>query len=405
MESILKIVVIGEVDSGKSTLIGRFLYDMGAVYKESIEQVKRICQGLKGDFEFAYLLDSFEEERKNQLTIDTTQVFCKNRGAGGFLFIDIPGHRQLLKNMLSGSSYADVAIVVIDVQKSIEEGTRRHIYVLQFLGIEKIVVILNKMDLVNFAESVFEGAKRKILDFSRNIGVQVEQIIPVSAKQGANLIKKSSAMSWHKGLSLIDALELLNKRLKKKEGSGFYFPIQDVYCLGGKKVYVGSVISGEIKKGDRVKIAPVDKESVVREIKIFNKNKMQAKAKESIGLVLEEIDNIQRGQVIYKNQPPEITDQFLAKIFCVSPISIDKQLTLKCATQQSLAKIKQINNATGINKLEVFRGEDNLNEWDAAEVIIATEKPLALKRFRQLNALGRFVLQDDKKICAAGIIP
>lgn len=405
MEDILRIVVTGEVDSGKSTIIGRYLYDTGSVYKESIEQVKRICQGLERDFEFAYLLDSLEEERKNQLTIDTTQAYCRNKKGKGLLFIDVPGHRQLLKNMLSGSSYADAAIVVVDVQKSIEEGTKRHIYLLKFLGIEKIVVVLNKMDLVGFKEAVFEDARKKILNFSRNTGVNTEQIIPVCAKQGANLSKKSHLMPWYKGLSLIDALYLLTKKLNKKWTQGFYFPVQDVYQLDGKKIYVGNVISGSIRKGERVKISPINKEFKVKGIKVFNKNAMRAKVPESVGLVLDGMDNIERGHIVYKGKPPEITERFLAKIFCVNPLNTDKKLLLKCLTQQSYARITQINSILDTAKLEIAKGQNGLKELDAAEVIIATESPLALKRFYQLNVLGRFVLFDGKEISAVGIIP
>lgn len=401
MQDYLKIVVTGEVDSGKSTLIGRFLYEKGSLSQGAIEEIETVSKRLGGDFEFAYLLDSFEEERRSQLTIDTTQAFCKGKRGMGFIFIDVPGHGELLKNMLSGSSYADIAVLVVDIQKSIEEQTKRHAFILKFLGIEQIILLLNKMDSVNFDENIFRKVKEGTIDSLRKIGIEPKYLIPISAKHGENLCKRSKKMPWYKGLSLLKALNTC----RKKEMSGdFRLPIQDIYNLDGEKVALGRIISGKIKKGEKVTILPLDKECIVRAIKVFNKNKVKAKTPESIGLILDGIDVLKRGQVICKPRLPDVKTAILTKVFCVHPLNINEKLEFRCITQKTPAQIKQINGIWDTANLEPKRNEVLLEEKDVAEVIIVTENPVVVEKHKGFNSLGRFVLKSDRVICAVGII-
>ena len=234
-QKVLNIVVTGEVDSGKSTLIGRFLYESGVLSQGVTEEIADVCQKLKDSFEFAYLLDSLEEERKNRLTLDTTQVFCKIKKGKEFVFIDVPGHQELLKNMLCGSSYADIAILVIDVQKSIEQQTKRHALILKFLKIQQIVIVLNKMDLIDFNKIIFRKVKQEICKFFKKIDLQPKYCIPTSAKQGDNLLKRSKNMVWYRGPSLNKAL---NACCKKEIDGAFCFPIQDIYNINEEKIAV-----------------------------------------------------------------------------------------------------------------------------------------------------------------------
>lgn len=401
MQEQLNVVVTGEVDSGKSTLIGRFLYEMGSLSQGAIDEIGNVCQRLGGDFEFAYLLDSFEEERGSQLTIDTTQVFCKAKRGKEFVFIDVPGHQELLKNMLCGSSYADIAVLVVDVQKSIEEQTKRHAFILKFLGIKQIILALNKMDSINFDEDNFERVKERIAAFFKKLEILPKYFIPISAKQGENLIKKSRKMPWYKGLSLIDEL---NTCFRKKRNGDFRFPIQDIYNLNGEKVAVGEIIIGKIKRGEEVRVLPLNKERRVKTIKVFNKNTSIAKAPESIGLMLDEMNDLRRGQVICKERLPKVTTEILTKIFCVHPLNIKESMRFKCATQETRAKIKQMNGVWDTVNLEPKSKEGPLEKSDLAEAIIITEGPVVIERFRGLNSLGRFVLQSDGDINAVGII-
>jgi len=399
-----KVIVAGEIDAGKSSLIGRLAYEIGSVSQEAMSEIESISQGLGGAFEFAYLLDSLEEERRGQLTIDTTQVFCKNKKGRDFLFIDVPGHAQLLKNMLSGSSYGDMAILVVDANKSLEAGTRRHANILKFLGIDKVIVVLNKMDLVNFNKDVFAEAKNKILSFLQEIQIKPEYFVPVSVLSGENISGRPKNMRWYQDLSLIGALIALSKKQEERNGSDFYFPIQDIYCVDGKKIPVGTVVSGRLKKGDRVKRLGLDKTLKVESIREFNKNKSCAQAGDSIGIIFDRPDNLRRGDILYKTNPPDFTTGILADIFCIQPLQINARLTFRCLTQEVFAGIRKINKVVNIETLENSFKELAVKAANIAEVVLVTEKPVAVKKFKQEKNLGRFVLQNNKEICAVGVI-
>src|SRR3989338_6802859 len=194
----LKIVVVGEVDSGKSTLIGRLLFDTGLIAKDVKEGLKKTCEDLGKNFEFAYLLDSFREEREEDFTLDTTQAMLKTEN-GDFLLVDVPGHREFLKNMLTGASYADAAILVVDVNSPLDERTKRHIYILKFLGITEVGVAVNKMDSVSYSKENFYQKEEALFKFCKNIGIGLSFAIPVSAKEGDNLIKESRRVGWYEG--------------------------------------------------------------------------------------------------------------------------------------------------------------------------------------------------------------
>lgn len=401
MQDYLKIVVTGEVDSGKSTVIGRFLYEMDSLSEGVIEEIQNICQRLDTDFEFAYLSDSFEEERRDRLTMDTTQTFCKTKRGNTFIFIDVPGHQELIKNMLCGSSYADIAILVVDVQKSIEEQTRRHTFILKFLGIEQIILVLNKMDLVNFNEDTFRNTKKDIIEFLTKIKLEPKYFIPLCARQGENLCKISKKMPWYKGPSFLEAL---NTHSKKRMNGDFRFPVQDIYNLNEEKVAVGKIISGIIKKGEEAKVLPLNKGCRIKAIKVFNKKTSLAKAPESVGLVLDDMKDIKRGSVIYKERLPEVNTEILTKIFCTRPFNAGNNLRFSCSTQETPARIKQINRVWDTANLEPKSKEFPLKETDLAEAIIVTEYPVVIEKFKGSNRLGRFVLRSNAEICAVGVI-
>jgi len=441
-----KVVFVGDFDCGKSTLIGRLIFDTNSISKETREEFQKISEESGKTEEFSYLLDSFEEERRNELTIDTTQAFlkCKDRE---YLLIDVPGHKELLKNMLTGASYADFAIVICDVEKPLEEQLRRHIFVLKFLGINQFILAINKMDRVDFTEKAFENTVSKILEFSGKIDMQAESIIPISAKEGDNLLVKSRKMNWYHGPLLLEAIDSF--RITENNAGDFRFPVQDVYQNNGEQVIVGTIVSGEIRRGDKIKIALSGLEYKVNNIMVFGKNKSYATAKESIGLQLDINPNfalpacngqakfarradrlnpngfnrarrgnpdrisfakfgikerLRRGQVIYKGRPPQITTKFSAKIFCILPISEQNEFILRCNTQALSCVITQVKVAIDTATLESIPCPKVLKETNAAEVVIETYEPLVIERFREISALGRFILSRSEQVFACGII-
>jgi len=403
MKNALKVVVAGEVDAGKSTLIGRLLYDTDSLHKTAMEDIFQASRINGNILEFAYLLDGLEEERRGQLTIDTTQAFCRN-ARSGFWFIDVPGHAELLKNMLCGSSYSQAAILVTDATKSLEDGTIRHINVLKFLGIEQIVVVLNKLDILNFSKDAFERAKGEISALFDSIGIKTKYFIPVSARQGDNLAKKSAKTPWYKGPSLISVLRSLEGINKSEEKRGFYFPIQDVYSRKRESVFVGTILNGPIRKNDAVYVSPEGKVDKIKAIRVFGRNKLSAEAPESIGLELVRGGSLRRGQIISKDGEFSASVEITAKILCVHPINPQDKLFFSCATQQTLCSIKQINKFFSISAGVISDSKASLDKEDVAEVLITVQEPVAVKRFCQVEALGRFVLKKDREIVAAGII-
>jgi len=403
MKNTLKIAVVGEVDAGKSTLIGRLLYDTGSLHKAAMGEIFQASRLNGNILEFAYLLDGLEEERQGQLTIDTTQTFCRN-AKSGFWFIDVPGHAELLKNMLCGSSYSQAAILVTDATKSLEDGTIRHINVLKFLGIEQIVIVLNKLDILDFSKDAFERAKGEISVFFESIGMKTKYFIPVSARQGDNLAKKSTKTPWYKGPSLISALCSLEGTNKTEKKHGFYFPVQDVYVRKNEPVFVGTILSGEVRKSDAVYVSPEGKADKIKAIRVFGKNKLFSEAYESVGLELVRGDGVSRGQIIYKDGQLLATTEITAKILCVQPINPQDKLLFSCATQQTTCSIKQVNKFSSISTVAISDSKVSLNKEDVAEVLIATQVPVSVKKFCQVEALGRFVLKKDREIIAAGII-
>ncbi|MFA5356855.1 MAG: GTP-binding protein [Candidatus Omnitrophota bacterium] len=402
MKDCLNIVVTGDVDSGKSTLIGRALYDTGSLPIGKAMEINGVCRELNREFEFAYLLDSLEEERRGQLTIDTTQSFCRLKRGKGLNFIDVPGHRELLKNMLSGSSYADVAVLVLDIRCPIEEQTKRHAFILKFLGITHVIVAVNKMDSVGFKYEIFEKAKESISGLFSEISLSPEYFIPIFAKRGDNIARGSSNMPWYNGLPLI---RLLSAYDKKGRGSSFRFSVQDIYNLNGKtKVALGEVMSGCVKRKEKIVVLPENKEYTIKTIRAFNKNKAMAKAPEGIGLILDEMRGIRRGQVICKADLPEVKREIRAKILCVLPFRAAEKMRFVCATQDISVSIKEVRGVWDIASLKEKSAKGPLHEFDLAEVVLAFGSPAVVERYTGSNSLGRFVLEGDTGIRAAGVI-
>jgi len=400
----LRIALAGEVDAGKSTLIGRFLYEMDSLPCGLMEEMKATSKRLGKDLEFAYLLDSFEEERKGELTIDTTQAFCRNKRGQDFIFIDVPGHQGLLKNMLSGSSYADMAAVVIDARKSVEEQTRRHAFILKFLGVEELVFILNKMDLAGFSEQAFNRVRADVLCLSDKINILARGIIPISATQGDNLVGRSKNMPWYKEDTLLEVLN--NYSYVTGPVGGFRFVVQDIYDTGRQKAAVGEILSGKVKKGDKVIILPSLETNRIKDITVFNKRVFSAMAPQAVGLILDEMNNIRRGQIICKSALPGLFSKITARVIFIQPLRINEELLLKCLTQETSAKITRINHILDSANLSRKAPTSGVGgSGRIVEAVVATQTPLVLERYEGRNALGRFTLHKNDEICAIGVIP
>lgn len=411
-QSYSRVVIAGHVDHGKSTLVGRLLSDTNQVFPERVAKVKNICEQSGKKFEFAFLLDAFEEEQKEGITIDKTEIPWVYKGKE-FLIIDTPGHKEFLKNMISGASTAEVALIMLDAQEGIREQFKRHSYIIGMLGIKNILVIVNKMDLVNYDEGHFKKIEREARDIFSELKIKASHIVPVSAFLGENLLEKSSKLDWYKGPPLADALLDLVGRPKRTSKS-LRFSLQDVYKFDEKRIYAGKIESGSLAVGDEVKFFPSGSVSKIKSIETWNAPALtQVSEGASVGFTLEDPLFLERGEIAAKKNEtaPAVTFQIHASLFWMGqrPLTKRKNYKFKMATQECECKIESIfsvfNPQTFDDQKKQSKNESaQLEKAEAAEVIIKFQKNIVCDNFSEFENTGRFVLLEDHRIVGGGVI-
>jgi len=402
----LSFVIVGHIDHGKSTLIGRLLYDTESLAPDKLEEIKKASGQQGRQTEFAYLLDHLEEERKQGITIDTTQVFFKT-DQRQYVIIDAPGHVEFVKNMITGASQAEAAVLIVDVAEGVKEQTKRHSYMLSLLGLKQVVVVLNKMDLVDFSQGRFEGVKKDVQQWLSSINIESAIYIPISAIKGDNVASKSKNTGWYTGPTFLESLDSLENR-QSAEDKSLLLPVQDVYKIDDKRINVGRVEAGVIKAGDEIKILPSEEVTAVKSIEKFQQQTDRAVASESIGITTADSVFLDRGNIVcLPDSEPRLTDTVSANIFWMSkkPLFADQKLFIRCATQETGCKIEAVKKRINSSSLEVIAQNSlTVENLEVAEVTIKTKKPVAVKNFNDVQELGRFVLVRDENICAGGII-
>jgi bifunctional enzyme CysN/CysC/sulfate adenylyltransferase subunit 1 len=404
---VLKIVVVGHVDHGKSTVIGRLLYDTKSLPEGAIERVKRISKEKGKPFEYAYLLDAFEEEQKQGITIDTTQLQFQTEKRD-YVIIDAPGHKEFLKNMISGASSAEAALLIIDANEGIQEQSKRHGYILSLLGIEKVYVIVNKMDLINYSELTFIHIREKMDAFFKQLNVYPLKYIPISAFHGENLTHKSEKMPWYQGEPVLEAMDLFEKD-KGLEDQPLRFPVQDVYKFDHRRIIAGRIESGRLHVGDEILISPGNKLTRVKAIEYWaQKDKGDTvEVNMSVGITVEdELFNKRGAFITHPDSPPAIGNVFKGNIFWMgkNPLVKNKVYKLKLVTQEVECEIAAIHKVTDATSLRIsdHAGEVKLN--DVAEVTVRTKETICFDEFRNHHNTGRFVLVDGYDVSGGGII-
>lgn len=404
--SVLKFVIVGHVDHGKSTLIGRLLYDTQSLPLDKIEEIKKASCELGRETEFAYLLDHLEEERRQGVTIDTTQVFFKT-DKRRYVIIDAPGHIEFVKNMITGASQAEAAVLTVDVKEGVKEQTRRHAYFLSLLGLNQVIVVINKMDLAGYKEEEFNEVRSKIEEFLNSINIKPLFCIPMSALQGENIAKKSAKLTWYKGSTFLESLDALQNKISP-ENKPLIFSVQDIYRIGEKRIVVGRIEAGWLQKGSDIKILPSNQVSRVKSIEKFLQDTDKAYAGQSIGITTHDALFINRGDIICSpGKEPFLTQDVSANIFWMSPRPLNKgqKITIRCSTQETIGKIEEIKKRIDSSSLKIIEEDANILEnLEVGEVKIKTKNPIAVKDFSDVQELGRFVLTQDENICAGGIV-
>ncbi|PYK50367.1 MAG: adenylyl-sulfate kinase [Verrucomicrobia bacterium] len=407
VEPSLRVVFVGHVDHGKSTLIGRILYDTGSLPEGKIEQIKKACAAEGMEFEFAFLLDALLEEQKQNVTIDTTEIPFRT-ARRRYAIIDAPGHKEFLKNMITGASRADAAILVIGADEGVREQSRRHAYLLGMLGIRQVIVVVNKMDLINYSEKRFREIEQEYRKFLQELGLDARTFIPASAKEGENVARASMKMKWYCAAGVLEALDLLEPH-KPDVDLPLRFCVQDVYRFDGRRIIAGRIETGTLRVGDQLVFSPANKSSVVAAIERWNAPANgPAVAEDSIGITLTEQIFVERGYVAsYQNETPIETNRFHADLFWIvrEPLRAGHFYDLRLATQQVKCQIVSIEQVMDSSTLESKSDRrEQLDRNDVGRVTIQTRAALVIDNHDRIPNLGRFVIIDDGQICGGGTI-
>ncbi len=404
----VRIVVVGHVDHGKSTLVGRLLYDTGSLPEGKFEQLQAVSQRRGIPFEWAFLTDALQAERDQNITIDVSQILFRSEQRS-YLIIDAPGHKEFLKNMVTGAAGADAALLLIAANEGIQEQSRRHAYLLSMLGVNQVLVLVNKMDLVDYSESVLLKIEAEYRNFLAKLGIEPLTFIPISAREGVNLVQPSAALAtWYSGPSLLQALDHLPAPTPDADGP-LRFAVQDVYRFDQRRIVAGRIESGSIRVGDHIVFAPHNKTAIVASIERWNSPaKLIASAGESIGITLREQIFIERGHLgSHDVQRPIETNRIRARIFWMGqkPLTPDKRYKVKLLTQEVDCQLVSVDRLIDATSLDVVsRWTRTVGKNEVAEVTIEARGPLVLDNYDKVATTGRFVIVDEQDVAGGGTV-
>jgi bifunctional enzyme CysN/CysC len=403
----MQIVIVGHVDHGKSTLLGRLYADTGSLPEGKIEKVQAICRQQGKEFEYAFLFDAFLEEQEQGITIDTARTFFI-WNSRQYIIIDAPGHKEFLKNMVSGAARAEAALLLIDALEGVKEQSKKHGYLLSMLGVKQVAVVVNKMDLVGYRQDVFAGIEKEYREFLGQFRVAPAQVIPVSAKFGENIATRSTRMPWYKGPTVLDALGLFKKETARTE-QALRFPVQDVYKFDARRIIAGRVTAGRVKVGDRLVFSPSNKTAVVQTIEAFNiePSPTEARAGQSVGVTLDEQIFIERGEIASRqDEIPLVSTALRANLFWLGqkPLARGRKYLLRLATKEVDCEVAAIHRIVDTADLGHQEGGQTVGKNQVAEVTFRTKTPIAFDLSSTSEITGRFVVVDEYDIAGGGII-
>ncbi len=405
----MNIVIVGHVDHGKSTVIGRLLADTGALPQGKLEQIREMCRRNDKPFEYAFLLDALKDERSQGITIDTARCFFHTKKRQ-YIIIDAPGHIEFLKNMITGASRAAAALLVIDAHEGVQENSRRHGYMLAMLGIRQICVMVNKMDLVDYDRAVYEDIVSQYSEFLKEIGISPEGFIPVSAREGDNIAQKSERMPWYDGPTVLDMLDEFHTP-GSLENLPLRMPVQDVYKFthgDSRRIIAGTVETGSLRAGDEVVFYPSGKRTHVNRIEPMRSDEAEgvAAAGYAAGFTMTEQIYVRRGELCARagEMPPKVASRVRVSLFWLgrSPMVPGKTYYLKTGSAKvecRLEKILSVMDASSLHRVQ----KQEVDRHEVAECVLSASKLVAFDDTGDLAATNRFVIVDDYEISGGGI--
>jgi bifunctional enzyme CysN/CysC len=407
-EKAFRVVIVGHVDHGKSTLVGRLLYETGSLPEGKYEEIQAICRRRNMPFEWAFLMDALQAERDQNITIDVSQIWFHS-ALRNYVIIDAPGHKEFLKNMVTGAATADAALLLIAANEGVQEQSRRHAYLLSLLGVGRVLVVVNKMDLVSYSSDVFAQIEAEYRAFLKQLRIEPIRFVPISARDGVNLIAaQTKQLGWYDGPALIDALDQLEAPKSASDGP-LRFAVQDIYRFDERRIIAGRVESGSLRVGEQILFAPANKESTVASIESWQAPPSAvARSGQSIGITLKEQIFVERGQIAATGDAMPIeTNRFRARLFWMGdrPLTLGRRYKVKLMTQEvecQVASIDRVIDASSLETSSSIRRSVGRNE--VAEITVQTRGPIVLDNYDRLAVSGRFVLVDENDVAGGGIV-
>lgn len=406
----MNIVIVGHVDHGKSTLVGRLLADTESIDPAKIAQIRALCERQGKRFEYAFLLDALEAERDQGITIDAARCFFRS-ALRDYILIDAPGHIEFLKNMISGAARAEAAVLLIDAAEGVRENSRRHGYMLGLLGIRQVVVAVNKLDMVGYDQAVFDRIVAEYRAFLARIDLEPSAFVPISALEGDNLVTPSENTPWYEGPSVLAAVDAFAKA-PAPESKPLRMPVQDVYRFNRegdtRRIIAGRVTAGRLAVGDAVVFEPSGKRTRIASIEGFAMPEQRTvSAGRSTGITMTEQIYVARGDVMaHVEHAPRVSNRIRANLFWLGrqPLRRGRTYKLKMATFSGLCEVEKLIEVMDASALSDAGHPDRVERHEVAEVVLRLRRPMACDLSHEFAETSRFVLVDGYDVAGGGIV-
>ncbi|HEY0331270.1 MAG TPA: adenylyl-sulfate kinase [Rhodopseudomonas sp.] len=402
----VRIVIVGHVDHGKSTLVGRLLHETGSLPDGKLEMLKEVSARRGMPFEWSFLLDALQTERDQGITIDTTQISFRTHSRDVVL-IDAPGHAEFLRNMITGASQADAAVLIIDALEGVRDQTRRHGYLLHLLGIKQVAVVVNKMDRVEFSEARFTAISDEISAHLIELGVTPTAVIPISARDGDGVNERTANIAWYNGPTVVEALDALTPARPLDE-LALRLPVQAIYKFDDRRIVAGRIESGHLKAGDEIVIMPAGKIAKIKTVEGWPVTPLSGPqgAGRSVGITLDRELFIERGDVIaHADAAPRDTRRIQARIFWLhhQPLSVGANVLVRLGTRETRANVVAIEKAVDPGELASVAAK-SIARNHVGEITLALLHPVAADPYLDNPRTGRLVIEVDGRIAGGGLV-
>ncbi|MEW6641505.1 MAG: adenylyl-sulfate kinase [Pseudomonadota bacterium] len=402
----VRIVIVGHVDHGKSTLVGRLLHETGSLPDGKLEMLQAVSARRGMPFEWSFLLDALQTERDQGITIDTTQIRFRTRSRD-IVLIDAPGHAEFLRNMITGASQADAAVLIIDAAEGVRDQTRRHGYLLHLLGIRQVAIVINKMDRVDFAQARFDEISREITAHLTGLGVTPTAIVPISARDGDGVAARTPAIAWYDGPTVVEALDALTPARRLDE-LALRLPVQAIYKFDDRRIIAGRIESGSLIAGDEIVIMPAGKIARIRSVEGWPATPVATRqgAGRSVGITLDRELFLERGDIIaHTAAVPRDTRRLHARVFWLhdQPLKAGASILVRLGTKETRANVVAIENAVDPGELSSV-GTQSIARNHVGEIDISLAQPVAVDPYSENARTGRLVIEVNGRIAGGGLV-